>query len=258
MELLTVQKANFWKRLSAWLLDTVLAITLAMGVAALLSAVLGYDKINEELAAHQTKYEETYGIDFSISQEDFNKLTEEEQAEYNKILEEAEKAFVQDKEVQAILTKMFTMTLVMLSVSALISVLAFYFIIPLFFKNGKTLGKKVFGLAVVRSNCVKVSNKVLFIRTLFGLYTIETMFPILLVAMIYFGMIDIVGTITLLLFFILQIGVMIGTKNNSSIHDLLADTVVVDSESQRIFDTQEAFQEYIKEQKKIEAQKAEY
>ena len=41
------------------------------------------------------------------------------------------------------------------------------------------------------------------------------------------------------LLFVLQIGVMIATKTNSSIHDLLSDTVVVDFACQQIFDTEE-------------------
>ena len=38
---------------------------------------------------------------------------------------------------------------------------------------------------------------------------------------------------------ILQVAMLIVTKTNSSIHDLLADTVVVDYVSQQIFETQE-------------------
>jgi uncharacterized RDD family membrane protein YckC len=260
MELLTVQKANFWKRLSAWLLDTVLAITLAMGVATLLSAILQYEKINEPLIEIYAKYEQTYGVDLGITPDELSKLTEEELAAYQAKYEEAAKAFNEDKEALAVYKtvneKLFTFTLVILTVSSLVGIMTMHFIVPLFFKNGKTLGKKVFGLSVVHSNCVRVSNKVLFIRTLFGQYTIETVFP--LAMLLYFGVSLNVGSITVLLLIALECGVMLYTKNNSSIHDLLADTVVVDTASQRVFDTQEEMQEYIKEQKRLEAEKAAY
>ena len=260
MELLTVQKANFWKRLSAWLLDTVLAITLAMGVSVLLSVFLQYDKINEPLISIYQQYEETYGVDLGITADELSKLTEEELAAYQVKYDEAVKAFGEDKEAVAIYNavqeKLFTFTLVILTVSSLVGIMVIHFIVPLFFKNGKTLGKKVFGLSVIRSHCVKVSNKELFIRTLFGQYTIETAFP--LAMLLYFGVSLNVGSITVLLLIALEIGVMLYTKNNSSIHDLLADTVVVDTSSQRVFDTQEEMQEYIKEQQKIAAEKAEY
>ena len=256
MELLTVQKANLWKRLSAWLLDTVLAITIAMGVATILSAVLGYDKLSEPLVEIYTEYQDTYGVDLDISTDEYNKLSAEDKAKYD----EAIKAFNEDENARAVYAavneKLFSLTLVMLTVGSLVGIMAMHFVVPLFFKNGKTLGKKMFGLAVVRSNCVKVSNKVLFIRALFGQYTIETAFPLTL--LLYFGFTLNVGSVTVLLLLALQIGVTIATKNNSTIHDLLADTVVVDAASQRIFDTQEEFEEYIKEQKRLEAQKAEY
>ena len=91
----------------------------------------------------------------------------------------------------------------------------------------------------MRSNCVKISNPVLFIRSILGLYVMETMAPILFLYMTIFGALGIVGLITIGGIFILQIGVMIATPTNSCIHDLLSDTVVVDMASQQIFDTQE-------------------
>ena len=48
-----------------------------------------------------------------------------------------------------------------------------------------------------------------------------------------------IGIVMLFLLLVLQIGVMIYTKTNSSIHDLLSDTVVVEYASQQIFETEE-------------------
>ena len=50
--------------------------------------------------------------------------------------------------------------------------LVWYFILPLLFGYGRTLGKKIFGLAVIRTNLVKVSNPVLFVRTIVGMFAI--------------------------------------------------------------------------------------
>ena len=111
----------------------------------------------------------------------------------------------------------------------------------------------MFGIAVIRTNCVKVSNPVLFIREIIGLYAMETMFPLLIILMIYFGYLGIIGTGTILLLMILQLGVMIKTETNSSIHDLLSDTMVVDLVSQRIFDTEEERVAYIAEQERLAA-----
>ena len=254
MSILTLQKANFWKRISAYLFDIILTVTLAIGFASLLSAVVGYDKHQEQLQNYYEYYEQTYGVDFDISEEDYNKLTEDEKLKY----ETAADALEKDENVLATYSVIVSLSLVILSFSVLLGILSIYFIVPLFFKNGQTLGKKIFGLAVIRSNLVKVSTPVLFARTLFGMYAIETMFPLFLLAMLYFNLMGGVALITIGLLFVLQVAVLIVSKNNSSIHDLLSDTVVVEFASQRIFETQEALEEFIKEQQAIEAQNAAY
>ena len=54
-----------------------------------------------------------------------------------------------------------------------------------------------------------------------------------------------------MMFLVLQIGVILITKTNSCIHDLLANTVAVDLSSQMIFDSVDAMNEY---KKKIHAE----
>ena len=225
-------------------------VMLAVGIAALLSAALGYDKHTQQLETYYSQYEEAYGVDVDITQEDFNQLTQAEQDHYLA----ASEAFGKDENVLATHSTLLSLTLTIVSVSLLVSILTVYFVVPLFFSNGQTLGKKAFGLSVVRSNCVKASNGVLFIRAFFGLYTIETMFPALLIIMIYFGVMGGVGTVTIGLLGALQVGVLSASKNRSSIHDLLTDTVVVDHASQRIFPTQAAREEYIKAWQKEQAE----
>ena len=105
--------------------------------------------------------------------------------------------------------------------------------------SGRTLGKKIFGLGLMRTEGVKISNVSLFIRTILGKYAIEIMIPVLIVLMLYWGTIGIVGPIVLGLILIVQLVVMITTRTNSLIHDLLADTVVIDYASQMIFDSRE-------------------
>ncbi|MBQ8319338.1 MAG: RDD family protein [Clostridia bacterium] len=251
---ISIQKANFWKRISAYLFDTILVVMLSIGLAALLSVTLGYDKSSAKLEEYYVQYEQTYGVDLDISNEDYDALSEDEKANF----QAARDAFGKDPEVVAVYGKIISLTLVIVTLSVFVAVLAIYFIVPLFFKNGQTLGKKVFGLAVVRSNAVKASTPVLFVRSMLGLYTIETMFPLLILVLIYFGIMGIVGTVTILLLLALQVGVLIKTKYHSSIHDLLSDTIVVDAASQRIFPSQEALNEFIREEGAREAQAAEY
>ncbi|MBQ8322408.1 MAG: RDD family protein [Clostridia bacterium] len=236
----SLQKANFWKRISAYLFDLILTVTLAVGFATVVSAIVGYDAHSAKLEGYYAQYAEEYGIDLDISQEDYDALSEAEKQNY----EAASDALAKDPEVLKLYNTMFYLTLAILAIGLFLAILALHFIVPLFFKNGQTLGKKIFGVAVMRTNCVKVSNPVLFVRSILGLYTIETMVPLLLLTMIYFGAIGSVGSITIGLIMLLQIVVMAVTQTNSSIHDLLSDTVVVDFASQKIFDTEEALIAY--------------
>ena len=224
----SLQKANFWKRISAFMFDIIVTVMLTMGFATVINVFCGYDQKASELNAYYAHYEETYGIDFDISKEDFNKLSTEQQDVYT----EAKKALQNDKDFQDAYRAIFSLTMLMYGGGALLAFLLWYFVIPLFFGYGRTMGKRIFGLAVIRTNCVKVSTPVLFIRTVIGMYAIETMMPLSLLIMIAFDMMGIVGLITIGLLGILQLWVLISSKTNSSIHDLLTDTVVVEFMSQ--------------------------
>ncbi len=117
--------------------------------------------------------------------------------------------------------------------------MALEFVVPLFLKNGQTLGKKIFGIAVMRTDGIRISPLILLIRTLLGKYTIETMTPILVVFLTVFAGLGYIGLVALAGLALLQILLMAFTKTNSAIHDVLARTVVVDLASQMIFDDEQ-------------------
>ena len=189
-----------------------------------------------------------------ISDEEYDKLSDEEKAKY----EEADAAIKKDKDVLQTYNMMFYLTLVIVTLAILISHILLYFIVPLLFKNGQTLGKKIFSLAVMRTDYVRVTHPVMFVRSILGLFAVETMVPVVLLVMLYFGSIGFVGILVMLLIFILQIGLLIATSNNTAIHDSFASTVVVDFASQTMFDSNEARDAYRQEQAALESEKASY
>ena len=111
---------------------------------------------------------------------------------------------------------------------------------PLLFKNGQTLGKKAFGLAVMRSDAVRLSPLLLLVRTLLGKYTLELMVPVLVIFLFFFGGIGILGPGILCGLALVQVLLLAFTQNHTPLHDLIAHTVVVDYASQMIFDSPEA------------------
>ena len=59
--------------------------------------------------------------------------------------------------------------------------------VPLKLGNGQTIGKKVFGIGVMRVDGVQLTTIQLFIRTILGKFTLETMIPVYIVLMIFFN-----------------------------------------------------------------------
>lgn len=172
-------------------------------------------------------------MDFDISEEDYEKLTDEELDIYKSAMDE----FSKDKEANYVYNVLINLTFLIISISILISFIILEFILPLLFGNGQTLGKKIFGIAVMREDGVKISPVILFVRTILGKYAVETMLPVLIILMIYMGAMGTLGTIILFGILILQIVLLMATNTRSVLHDKLSHTVTVDYASQKIFDT---------------------
>jgi len=248
--ILDLQKANMWKRISAYLFDIILLSIAAVGFTFLLSNLFGYDTYTEKLDAAYEKYEAEFNVDFDISSEEYALLSEDEIRVYDNAI----KAMNADGEVTYVYTMVINLTLLMITFGILIAYLIFEFIIPLILKNGQTLGKKVFGIGVMRTDGIRLSPLFLFMRTILGKYTIETMVPVMILIMMSVNLIGIFGIIVLLALLIAQIILTVSSKTHSPIHDRLASTVTVDMASQMIFDTAEELMEY---KNKLHAQQVE-
>ena len=244
-----LQKASFLKRMAAALLDLILLVVLITGIATLLAGTMGYaDQVNA-ITESQKKYETQYGVQFRITQEQFDAMTQEQKDNYNAAFE----ALVKDETFLYAYNMQINLTLLITTFSILISVLVLEFIVPLLLKNGQTVGKKVFGIAVIRTDGVQAGKLQLFIRALLGKFTVETMIPVYIFIMIYFNTAGALSLGVLAALLIGQIACLVITKTNSALHDLLASTVTVDLSSQMIFRSKEDLMEYTK---KIHAERA--
>lgn len=244
-----LQKANLWKRIAAWLFDSILLGIAAVGLGVLLSAVLGYDGYSASVDAAYEKYAQQYGVSFEITLEQYEALSPEQQANYD----EAYQALISDGQAMADYNMMLNLTLVILTLAVLLAVLALEWLVPLKLGNGQTLGKKIFSLCLIRSDGVRMNNMQLFTRSILGKYTVETMIPLLIILMIFWGTMGVAGTAILMALFSVQLGCVLFTRNHSAIHDLMAGTVVADYSSQTIFKTTEDLIAY---QKRVAADRA--
>ena len=237
------------KRISAYTFDMILLVCLVMVIAMAMSGIFGYDDYNARMDAAYEQYGQMYGINVSMTLDEYEKLTPEQLDLYKQALE----AINADQEVMHIYSMVVNLTLIIASLSILLGYLVLEFVVPLWLGNGQTLGKKIFGIALMRQDGVKITPLMLFVRTILGKYTLETMIPVLIVIMLLFQMVGVIGTMILGLILLLQVILLIATRTNSALHDLLACTVAVDMASQMMFDSPEALLEY---QKRISAEKA--
>ena len=209
-----IQKAGIWKRIAAWLFDMILVRVLAVGCGVLLSLLLGYDGYSQTVDQAYAAYEGQYGIKFEITQAEYEALSPEQRQNYDA----AYGALIADDGAMKAYNMMLSLSLVITSFGILLAVLIWEFLLPLWLGNGQTLGKKIFGLCLIRQDGVKVNNLQLFARMLAG-----------------------------------QTVCLIVTRNNAALHDLLAGTVVVDMVSQTIFRTTE---DLIAHKKSVAAERA--
>lgn len=244
-----LQKASMWKRISAWMFDTILLGILIVAFGCLLSMFLNYDGYNDTLSAAYEKYETRYDITFQITQEDYAAMPAEGQARYDAAYE----ALIADEEAIYAYNMVINLTLLITTFSILLAYVALEFAVPLLLGNGQTLGKKIFGIALMRTDGVKITTFMLFVRTVLGKFTIETMIPVLILIMLYFNIIGLAGTLVILALLLIQVLLLLFNRSNALIHDLIACTVAVDLASQMIFRSEQEMLDY---KKRIAAERA--
>lgn len=239
-----LQKASMWKRISAFLFDGILLSIMAVLFAWLLSVLLGFDGYYQTVTDGYDRYAQEYGVDFSMTTETYESLTAQEREN----VEAAYAALSADEETAYAYRMVMQLSILITSLGLLAGFLSMEFAVPLLLGNGQTLGKKIFGIGLMRTDGVKVGPISLFIRTLLGKYTLETMIPVYILLMIFWGTIGIVGPVVIGLIWLTELILLCATQTRSLLHDLLAGTVAVDVASQRIFDTREDMIAYYQRQ----------
>lgn len=241
-----LQKANVWKRISAALFDVIMLGIVIVGCALLLSIAFNYDGLVADLDALENTYYEMYEINPDLPQEEADAMTEEQKEAYKKALDEATEAIRKDERLEPLLNKLFIFAFLIITLSVLVAFLLLEFLVPLLIKNGQTLGKKIFSVAVMRFDGVKLTPLLLFVRAVLGKCILTTLIPVYGCILIFFNASPLLGLVVTVLPLLAQVILFLATKNHTPLHDLLAQTVAVDMASQMIFDTPEALLEYKK------------
>ena len=249
-----VQKAGLLKRISAYIFDVILLLVAATGIAFLLSVLFRYDATVDSHAVLQQSYEAQYGVSFDLTAEEFNAMDEGQQLYLN----QAYAAFKTDPEVARLDSLLINLILLISSLSILTAYLALEFLIPLKLGNGQTIGKKIFGIAVMRVDGVRLTPMLLFIRTILGKYTLETMLPLFLIFVLTLGTMPLACILGLGILAVTQAALLLAKPLRTPIHEAISATVSVDLASQLIFETPDDLLAYKKQLHAQEAERAEY
>ena len=131
-------------------------------------------------------------------------------------VEAASKAIAKDNEAVHAYNMMIQLVIIVTSFGVLLAYMVLEFIVPLVLGNGQTIGKRIFSLGVMQQSGVRVNGVGMFIRTVLGKYAIETMIPVMMVLMLFFGSIGEVGWIVVGVIYISQIVLLVTTKERCS------------------------------------------
>ena len=265
-----LRRIGIVKRASALLLDAILLAVLTTGFMFIISLICNYSKEEKLANEYYAEWEDFrteyvagvsafYGFEYSENDDGYTiKTSDGKNATLDDVMERLDKSGGGDAETAeaygAYLDLMervppskvnkqyryvYSLLFMMTSLGILLAYIVLEFIIPIILKNGQTIGKKVFAIALVRNDCVKISVLSLFARTLLGKFAIETMFPVLLIFLFLFGEMGILAVILFAALTILNVVMFFATKNRTPIHDMLAMTVAVDIKLQMIFESEE-------------------
>ena len=171
--MLDIERASILKRIAASLLDFILVLILSVGAAWLISLITNYNEHIDNVNEYYDYYNEKYDIDLLGTSDKYKDLTEEEQEAYDERLEQANLEYANDKEAIKEFNLVINLSIMIISVGLFFGIFITEFIIPLIFKNGQTVGKKIFSICVIKNDGVKVSTVQLFARTVIGKYVVE-------------------------------------------------------------------------------------
>lgn len=248
-----VQKASLLKRFSAFLLDLILLVIVAVGFAYLVSVIANYNKYYDDVQNTIEEVGEEYGVDLTLSQSEAEeKYTPSDYSRYidgyNEVMKRCGDSYVM----------MLSLSVTMVSIGLLFAYLILEFAVPLILKNGQTVGKKVFKIGVVQQNSVQLAPQSLFVLAILGKFAVETMLPVFGLFLIMFNIAPFLGLLLIGGVLIAQLTLLIVNKNHCLIHDLLASAVPVDLSTQMVFESEQELVKYKENLAREKAAKAKY
>lgn len=229
-----IHNAGLFQRFIALLVDLILVFflhfTFSLILVTPISNQFGYQQLvteyNEQLVLFNLGEYDTEGAFIMYNMADID--------------QEDLQAFYADPTARAISGRKFVFDFIQVSSGLLLGELVVLFLIPLWLKNGQTIGKKLMRLGLVDNQGLKVKPINLFMRFLIGWFVFETALSLIL--MMFMG---------LPIFILISALVALMTKNKRALHDIIGSTIVVNLDKMVVYETIEERIAAIKEEKEF-------
>ena len=231
--MLEFYKAKPIKRLAAYVIDLILLLAITVGVVVGMFSTMGYAAYEEQFDMYCQKYGQQFGVDLSASRADQAELPEAELEKYSAAWE----ALNADEQAMDAVKQKLRIELLAATVGFFVAYVILEVMIPLIFKNGQTVGKKLMGLCVMHKYHVRVGVMQIIYRTILGKYFIETIIPVIMLILSDYGVLGTTASLVLAIIAMTQGFIVLMSQANCGIHDKLFHTVVADFNEQHIFDT---------------------
>lgn len=228
--------AKLTNRLAAFLIDAIILVILMTGLLYLISLVFDFDSHYQIMIQEQIK--EGYLI------------LNEETEKYETILPTAsnyEQVCENVSNNALLMENLFFVN--SFSINAPLAALAIVlfiteFVIPLFLRNGQTIGMKCFHVALLSTTNIKINPIQLFARCLLGKIAILGVVPLLAILYIFLNISGgLFGTLIVIIVFGVQLICLLKTKNKTGIQDLIANVYPVDSTETIFYKTTKELQD---------------
>lgn len=236
------KKPPMVKRFAALVIDVIMVIVLASGIAFLVSKIYNYDKYYNAVYEAQISYgvyvpsDEgtiTYnGKTYIICTEDKSLTSEEANARI--------KALTSDPTFKDNYYKMNLGPIIITSIGLATSLLILEYILPLCLKHGRTLGKFLFNIGYVNEDDIDVTPKNMTIKFLFGKLIVNALIPYTGVLLIIYQ----TGLVVIGLAFVLGVPIinlimLLASKDNRLLSDYIGKMKPCDNNCQMYFKTVE-------------------
>ncbi len=236
------KKPPMVKRFAALVIDVIMVIVLASGIAFLVSKIYNYDKYYNAVYEAQISYgvyvpsdEGTIsynGKTYIICTEDKSITKEEANARI--------KALTSDQTFKDNYFKMNLGPIIITSIGLATSLLILEYIVPLCLKHGRTLGKFLFNIGYVNEDDIDVTPKNMTIKFLFGKLIVNTLIPYTGVLLIIYQ----TGLVVIGLAFVIGVPLinlimLFASKDNRLLSDYIGKMKPCDNNCQMYFKTVE-------------------